>query len=245
MTTGYYQMRGKQRSIFRTLATTMGQYCQEETTLFSEHLLRPTIGQYWAGRKQHCSLNTCYNQADLFTPDKYLEYFNQQKKCNLRPKSVICGEHPSGIIQHTQPQWHNEILDNCVHNTTCVLKNKFSKWGGLSVGGVDLSFICGHNFQASGQYPGNRNCVRNTTRVHNKAIIIIMEIFKLPTYQKCLWQNQLLQGAGSIQLSFHTFWHRLPWLAISSCLQPVFCCCFLMKNPLTLPDVDARSAMFL
>ena len=36
--------------------------------------------------------------ADLFTSCKYLEYFNQQKKCNLRPKSVICGEHPSGII---------------------------------------------------------------------------------------------------------------------------------------------------
>ena len=48
-------------------------------------------------------------KADLFTPYKYLEYFNQQK-------SVICGEHPSGSIQRIQPHWHNENLDNCVHD---------------------------------------------------------------------------------------------------------------------------------
>ena len=38
------------------------------------------------------------------------------KKCHLRPKSVICGEHRSSIIQ---PHWHNKNLDNCVHDTTC------------------------------------------------------------------------------------------------------------------------------
>ena len=36
------------------------------------------------------------------------------------------------------------------------------------LGGGLLSFICGHNLEASGQYPGNRKCVRDTTCVHNK-----------------------------------------------------------------------------
>ena len=77
-----------------------------------------------------------------------------------------------------QPHRHNENLDNYMRDTTGVLyKNQFSRWGGL------LSFICGHNHQASGQFSGNRNCVCDSTCVHNKTVIIIMQICKLPTYQ--------------------------------------------------------------
>ena len=132
-------------------------------------------------------------------------------------------------------QWK---FDNCVHDTTCVLnKNKFSRWGGL------LSFICRHNLQASGQYPGNRNCVR-----HNKAIIIIiMKICKGLPLKTFVTESAVARGSlnSGFQLSFHTFWHWPPWPAISS---PVFSwgffVCFLTKNALTFSDVDTCSAMF-
>ena len=111
-------------------------------------------------------------------------------------------------------------LDNCVHDTCVLSKIKFSRWGAL------LSFICGHNLQASGHCPSNRNCVCDTTCGHNKAIIIIMEICKLPTYQN-MWQTHF--DIGCRDLPFQVVFGRFFFID--------------EKNALTFPEVGACSAM--
>ena len=200
------------------------------------HITPTTSALVWTSY----SLNI-FSQPCLPRPVYPLQVFGvlqPAKKCNLWPKSVIC-EHPSSITHSISLiEWHNENLDNCVRDACVLNKIKFSRWGGL------LSFICGHNLQISGQCPGNRSCECDTTCGHNKAIItIIMEICKLPTYQN-MRQNWLLQGAGSIQLSFLTFWHWPPWLAVSSRLQTFFPCSWKMHSH-SLMLMPAPQCVFL
>ena len=115
------------------------------------------------------SLNI-FSQPCLPRPVYPLRVLQPAKKCNLWPKSVIC-EHPSGIIQSISlSEWHNENLDNCVHDTCVLNKNKFSRWRGL------LSFICGTTSKLQDNIQATETvCV--TQHVYTtKAIIIIMEI---------------------------------------------------------------------
>ena len=94
-------------------------------------------------------------------PLKVFGVLQLAKKCNLRPKSVICGEHPFGIIQpDTMKIW----------TTVCMIHVYSTKSN--SVGGVDFLFV-GTTFKTMSRQ--QKLCV------HNKAII--MEICKLPTYQ--------------------------------------------------------------
>ena len=50
------------------------------------------------------------------------------------------------------------------------------------------------------------------------------------SHEPGLWENRLLQAAGSVLLSYHTFSLRLLWLTISSCLRPVFLCSWKMPS---------------
>ena len=72
------------------------------------------------------------------------------KKCNLWPKSVIVNTLPASSSAYSLTEWHDENLDNWVRDTTCVLnKNKFSRWGGLSVLFVGTTFKLQDNIQAT------------------------------------------------------------------------------------------------
>ena len=127
------------------------------------HITPTTSALVWTSY----SLNI-FSQPCLPRPVYPLQVFGvlqPAKKCNLWPKSVIC-EHPSSITHSISLiEWHNENLDNCVRDACVLNKNKFSRWGGL------WSFICGHNLQALGQYPGNRNCVYTPSQCNSQSVL--------------------------------------------------------------------------
>ena len=149
-------------------------------------------------------------------PLKVFRVLQLAKTCNIRSKSVICGEHPSGIIPpDTMKIW----------TTVCMIPVYSTKSN--SVGGVDfLSFTCGHDLQASGQCPGKRNCVYTT-----KVKATIMKTCKLYTYKNICERISCCQG--QVQFSYHfthyDIGHR-DLLFQSSCLWLVFLCWWKMPS---------------
>ena len=78
--------------------------------LFSVTSLHFGQSHYWLRSVIHlfCVSSLCRLHLQTGRPVYLLKIFGVlqlAKKCNLRPKSVICGEHPCGIIKHIQPHW--------------------------------------------------------------------------------------------------------------------------------------------